>query len=147
MKFWVSILLLVVSIAYTFYGISTLAFKTPDGQPGSGFFPLVIGCCLIIFTLINMIIEFKKRANEDSIVTFKYTKEIIFTFLALIIFAFTLRLLGGLLSMILFVGLILFIFNKEKIVQNILISLIFPIMVFGLFNWLNAGLPKGFLGF
>ena len=147
MRFWVSLIFLLASVWYTSYAFLTLDFHTPDGQPGSGFFPIIIGIGLIVFTLINVILELKEKSKEDNVITINYGKEIIWTIVALVIFAATLRPLGGLIAMILFVFIILFGFNKKRVLQNILISLIFPILVSELFKLLNAGLPKGIFGF
>ncbi|MBD8067927.1 tripartite tricarboxylate transporter TctB family protein [Bacillus sp. PS06] len=150
MKLAFSAFLFIFSLAYTQIGLGLTFFK--DGRPGAGFLPIIIGVFLIIFTGITLYkdvreFQYKKKSNENHHTEANYSKDVIFIIITIAITILLLKVLGGLLSMILFVFAIIFVFNRGKHLQNILVSLVLPTLIYLLFEvWLNAGIPKGFLG-
>ncbi|MFD2215523.1 tripartite tricarboxylate transporter TctB family protein [Metabacillus endolithicus] len=147
MRFWLNIAFFVFSLMFTIYGLTTLKFMAAAGRPGSGFFPVVIGSFLILTTAVNVVKDLREMKKNGKIESsgINFGKEILWTIIVTIIFVFIFKFLGGLLSMILFMLGILFIYNRGKLLQNALYSVIFPVLMYMLFEWLNAGLPKGII--
>ena len=66
----------------------------------------------------------------------------------LFVFIFSLNILGGLASMMTFMLMFLFFFNRGAVVTNVVYSLALPVFLYWLFRiMLNASLPIGLLGF
>ncbi|MGO4890004.1 tripartite tricarboxylate transporter TctB family protein [Anaerobacillus sp. MEB173] len=171
MRLWFSIGFFVASILYTLYGLQTLSFLTSAGRPGPGYFPLIIGVGLIICTGVNCIKDFKARKQskevnatsenidvkeidsisleeKDEDITTKYKKDTVWMIFLIFGFIAVLTTLGGLVTMMLFMFVLLWKFNRGKIVKNTIYSILFPIGLYLLFDvWLQAGLPKGIFGF
>ncbi len=148
--------LLVFSLLFTFYGLSTLELYDPIGRPGPGYFPLIIGVLLIIFTAVNCIKDFKNFKDFKGYIADAgklsgcggsdqtYFKDSAVTLGLITIFILTLEPLGSILSMLVFTGLFLLYFNKGKHLFNVVYGLMLPIGVYLLFEvLLRAGLPKG----
>lgn len=135
-----SIFLLVVSGFYV-----ALAFRLPMFSkhiPGSGFFPRVVGITLIVLLIIELIKNVKDE-QEDA-----FSMEHLRLFLLLIatttVYIFLFNIFGAILSTILFMVAVLFLFNKGKRIQNLVLGISIPIALFILFEvLLNTGLPKG----
>ena len=151
MQLFFSLGLLVSSLAFTIYGLSTLDLLDSLGRPGPGYFPLMIGVALVVCTAINSVKTFKERAlmaaSDKEIEEERYVKDTVVVVALITLFLVTLNILGSILSMILFLGLFLSYFNKGKLKFNIIYGLLLPIGVHVLFDvLLRAGLPKGILG-
>jgi|GEM_PF-6544101 len=145
MKLAFSLFFFLFSVVFTAMSLK-FNFLTDSGRPDTGFFPLIIGIGLLFFTGLSVYHDIKERmkASEQS----NYGKEMVWVAVFMTVFIFFLNILGSLISMILFIFSILFLFNREKLLQNISISLLVPIIIVAMFDfWLNASLPKGFLGF
>ena len=171
MKRWFSLALLVAAVAYTAYGLSTLNLLNMSGRPGAGYFPLIIGVLLIVATAVNAYRDFtivrtdrRARAGTDMIAevaavaasasaggsndTRRYGVDVAIMLAMLFAFILSLKTLGGLLAMILFMLVFLFVFNRGKAVTNLIYSFALPLFLYLLFKvTLNASLPIGFLGF
>jgi putative tricarboxylic transport membrane protein len=151
MKIIFSTFLFIVSLAYTQIGLGLNFFN--DGKPGAGFLPIIVGVLLVLFTGVTLYQNTKeyKNTKKSSEVSSSnnsgHGKDVILLIILIALTVLFLKLLGGLLAMILFVFAILFFFNRGKHLQNIVTSLVVPIVIFLLFEvWLNAGIPKGILG-
>ncbi|GAB7388622.1 hypothetical protein BSNK01_24600 [Bacillaceae bacterium] len=135
-----------------------------DGKPGAGFFPLSIGVAMMFFSAVNCWKDLKERKRAKSSREGrgnseregksehggekKYVKDMVFVLVLIVLFIFFLKILGALLSMILFIFAALCFFDRRRVWQNVLLSVLVPLAIFLLLDvWLNAGLPKGFLGF
>lgn len=132
--------LLVVSCIYL-----TMAFKFSmfsNGIPGSGFLPQVIGLILVLLTAVDLVKSFKDSSKENF--DLRHFKELILLILFCSMYVFLFNIIGALLSTVLFTGIVLFIFNKGKLKQNIIISILVPGLIFLMFEvLLQTGLPKG----
>jgi putative tricarboxylic transport membrane protein len=150
MKTIFSTFLFIASLTYTQIGLGLNFFS--DGRPGAGFLPLIVGILLVLFTGVTLYQSIKesyltkKSSKASASQNNEYAKDVIFLIVLIALSVLFLKLLGGLLVMILFVFAILFFFNRGKHLQNILTSLVVPILIFLLFEWLNAGIPEGLLG-
>lgn len=145
--------LLLSSVAFTAYGLTTLDLQDSVGRPGPGYFPLIVGALLILTTAINTFKDFRslKKDSSESLVEEdghdqKYFKDSVIVIILITVFLLALKSLGSILSMMLFMILFLSYFNKGKHKFNIIYSLLLPIGVFVLFDvLLRAGLPQGIL--
>lgn len=144
MKLAFSGVLFILCIIYTIMSFD-LTF-IDNGRPGAGFFPTILGLLLVVLTGRSLIAAFKERAGEKNFGVPVYSKDVLVLIISIAILTALLKVLGGLICMILFVFVILFLFNKGKYLQNTLISIIVPVAIFILFElWLNAGIPQGIL--
>ncbi|MCR9122931.1 MAG: tripartite tricarboxylate transporter TctB family protein [Phyllobacteriaceae bacterium] len=174
MKKWFAAALLVLSIGYTAYGLSTLTLFTASGRPAAGFFPLFIGLLLVITCAVNLLGDIRQWAAEKAtgarhahrpepaaeksaealgIETAaldggaEHGRDVLIVFGYVCAFVAALKVLGALLSMIAFMLVFLFTFNRGHTVTNIVYSLALPGFLFWLFKiLLNASLPVGPLG-
>lgn len=147
MQFFFSLGLLVASLAYTVYGLVTLDLVDSIGRPGPGYFPLIIGVLLILTTSYKSVKTLKTMNSAEAFDQEEtYLTDTLVTIGLICLFLVTLKFLGAILSMVLFVGAFLAYFNRGRTVFNIIYSLVLPIAVYLLFNVaLRAGLPKGLL--
>lgn len=109
---------------------------------------------MVILTAINFIKDFREqkeqKPQEQKDQEQKqnvYMKDVVWITIIILGFVALLKVLGGLIAMIVFTFLILLVFNRGKMIQNSLYSIIFPVAIYALFEWLNAGLPEGIFGF
>lgn len=175
MRFWFSLSLFVFSVAYFIYGLNTLNFYTSSGRPGPGYFPALVAVGLIISTGINVakdilvIRQFRTSffsvsalsgasgvssdLLSDEMSSFEenqshnYPKDVLTIVVLVAVLIMTLTQLGGLLSMVLFMLVLLSIMNRGQWIKNIAYSLLLPMFLYLLFDvWLNASLPIGIFG-
>lgn len=156
MKMLFSLGFFIGSLAFTLYGLSSLDLSDSFGRPGPGYFPLIIGVMLIGTTGFSSYQEFRKRqhhlsqsmghifqipAGEHETT---HAQDTLVVVALIVLFLFTLKPLGSVLSMVLFTGAFLAYFNKGRHKLNITYSIVLPLGVFLLFDvLLQAGLPKG----
>jgi len=77
-----------------------------------------------------------------------YNRDVLVLFAMLFGFIALLPILGGLLAMIVFMLVFLFVFNPGKWVANLVYSAALPLGLYWLFKiMLNASLPRGLFGF
>lgn len=143
MKIVFSAILFILSAFFAIKGLD-YSYTTNTGQVGAGFLTRWIGILLVIFTSYSLFRDIKEKVQKEDIQV--HPKGTLAVFVITGIFIFSLNILGALLSMILYFFALFWMFNKEKLVQNILLSIIVPICIYLLLDvWLNAGLPKGII--
>lgn len=145
MRLGFSLFFFLFSLAFTFMSFQ-FEFLTDSGRPDAGFFPIIIGILLIIFSGISCLKDLKHgtKAAEGNV----YVREMAWIIGLIAALLLVLKYIGALISMIIFIFAVLFLFNREKMAQNLMLSILVPAIIFLLFDyWLNAGLPKGMLGF
>ncbi|ALS23053.1 tripartite tricarboxylate transporter family receptor [Paenibacillus naphthalenovorans] len=121
-------------------------FFTSSGKPGPGLFPITIGLLLLIFTGIRVMNDWRNRRSEEG--SEGYAGDIGWVILLTFLLVLLMTYIGAVPAMALYIYFILFRFNRKRYVQNAVISITIPALVFAMFElWLNAGLPKGILGF
>ncbi len=156
MQLLFSISFLVASLAFTLHGWTTLDVLDSLGRPGAGFFPVLIGVLLILTTGWNCIKELATRralVNTDEQLGSDSQDEVhgldtLVVATLIVVFLLSFKVLGSFLSMVLFCLLFLSWFNRQKLVFNLLYSLLLPAGVYLLFAVvLRAGLPAGILDF
>ncbi len=125
---------------YTYVAFSDLGFLTRTGRPGPGFFPRMIGIASIVLTLWTLIEELSKsaRVRTDP----QRWKGVVLLMALCLGYAVTLRLFGGFIATVLFLGLALMILNRGQPLKNLLLAILIPGGVYLLFDkGLNANMP------
>ena len=134
--------LLLASCFYTYYAFAELAFLSVTGRLGPGFFPRLIGVGLIVFCLASLLPDIaRSRADRTDSPHWGIVATI-----ALLSggFVLLLNLLGGVLSMAVFLLVTLSILNRGNHLQNVAIAIALPLGIYYLFDvWLNAAMPEG----
>jgi len=137
-----SIAILLLASAYTWIAFTELAFMD-RWRPGPGFFPRVIGILTIVLTAYSLVVDARKHASSAGHGT-KYMRDLLVFFAYCIGFVALFPLLGGLLSMIVFMLAALFTFNRGATLVNLAVSVALPFGLFLLFDvWLNAAFAPG----
>jgi putative tricarboxylic transport membrane protein len=118
---------------------------------GPGFFPFWLGitlCGFSLFTLISTLL--KKNKTEDDEPRLPGWKSLLRVALIMAIlagFALSMKILGFMLTVFLFVSIILYALEGDGAVKSIFYGVMFSAAVFLVFQyWLEVDLPKGFLG-
>lgn len=143
-----SAFLLGISIFFLVYGLK-YEYLTSSGQVGAGFFPFWLGTLLVITTGIAFIKDFKNYLKEKTKITITdNVKTFIYILVLSILFIIFIKIIGAILSMVLYMFAVLLILNRRRLIFNSVLSLSLAAGCYLLLDvWLNAGLPKGILGF
>jgi len=137
--FLVAILLL--AGGYTWLAFAELSYLSSAGRLGPGFFPRIIGACLVVLCAHSLYLDLRSR---EPLGAYWRTTFVVAALSAL--FVAVLDVLGGLLSMVAFLAAALGFLNRGRPVQNAALAVILPVCVYLLFRvWLNAALPRGIL--
>lgn len=134
------IVLLAGAVFYTYVAYADLNFLTRTGRPGPGFFPRLIGTTAVIITLWTLIEELRKAEREHTDPA-KWKDVVILIALACS-YAVLLRLFGGFVSTVIFLGATLMLLNRAQPFKNLLVATLVPSGVYLLFDRvLNANMP------
>lgn len=132
------------AIYYSYVAFSDLSFLTRTGRPGPGFFPRIIGVASIAITMWTLVEELRKGAT-DPIEHDKW-KDVVLLMVLAICYAVLLRLFGGFIATVIFLGVTLSILNRAQPGKNLLIAFLVPSGVYLLFDRvLNANMPPALL--
>lgn len=109
--------------------------------PGGGFFPIVAGLTVVVFSLIVLWKDMGKHSpSQFSWLAFLPAAAL----LTMVIFSY---LVGMIISMMLYIFSWLKFAEKHTVSRSLLISLGTTAVVYGIFVvWLNVPMPKGLLG-
>jgi putative tricarboxylic transport membrane protein len=136
--------ILCVAVLYTYWAFAELSFLSSAGRLGPGFFPRIIGLLLIVACLLTLAGDLKRREGGALSSYWRITLLIAGLSGAFIL---VLNLLGGLLGMAVYMLATLSVLNRGRMLQNVVISVCLPLVLFLLFDvWLNASMPPGLLG-
>ncbi len=136
--------ILVASAFYTWWAFTDLAFLSRTGRLGPGFFPRIIGISLMAFCLASLGPDVA-RMRHDALASPHWA---LVGGLALMSggLVFLFGLLGGTLSMAVFLLVALSILNRGRHVANVSLAAILPLGIYLIFDvWLNAAMPEGLL--
>ena len=134
------IALLAASIYYTYIAFADLGFLTRTGRPGPGFFPRIIGMTAIIVTLWTLVEELRKTDRERT--DPEKWKDVVLLMALGVGYAVLLRLFGGFIATVIFLGVTLMILNRSQPGKNLLLAILIPGGVYLLFDRvLNANMP------
>ncbi|MEM1430402.1 MAG: tripartite tricarboxylate transporter TctB family protein [Pseudomonadota bacterium] len=132
--------LLAGAVYYTYVAFADFDFLTRTGRLGPGFFPRVIGVSAIVLILWTMADQMRAtrepgggaRAWRDAV-----------TLIGLAVgYAVLLRLFGGFVATILYLGIALTILNPGNPLKNAMLAILVPGGVYLLFDRiLNANMP------
>jgi putative tricarboxylic transport membrane protein len=137
--------ILCLAVFYTYWAFADLSFLSSTGRLGPGFFPRIVGLLLIVACVLTLAGDLKERRDEGGLSSFWRIALIVAVLSG--VFILLLEVLGGPLAMVLYMLAMLSLLNPGRSVQNIAISIGFPLALFLLFDrWLNASIPPDALG-
>jgi hypothetical protein len=106
--------------------------------------PRIIGVSLVAMCVLSLYADMKQlRSSEAGSPAWRSA-----AVLALLsgVFVALLELIGGLLSMMVFMAAALWIFNRGRHLQNAIVAVVLPLCTYLVFNvWLRASMPRGVL--
>lgn len=139
-KLDISILLVIILMGiYYIYTAVKANEGTPEGELGSGFFPIILGIALIAFCLISIMKWLKKT---DEVLHFDGMKKILVTIGIIIVYFLAWEYIGYfyiLSFLLLFVMFTIFrwpleIKRSRLIIVNLIVALVLMAFVYVLFN-------------
>nr|WP_309098389.1 tripartite tricarboxylate transporter TctB family protein [Fredinandcohnia onubensis] len=137
-----SLLIVVFAGVYLFSSLQFPFMK--DSRPGAGFLPILIAVGLLVLSLIDLIKSFKE--NKDSKMDRTFLKDFAMIVASIAIYILLFIFLGALIGTIVFTFIVLTLINKRKNLQNALISIIGPAVIYVFFEYLlDTNLPLGIL--
>ena len=150
------VVLLVILAIYTWMAFD-LEWRTVAGRIGPGFFPRIIGGLALLITVWALLKSLRAGAvvDEDEVGgdeeageadLGKHPIPLLLVVLASVVLVVLFEPLGMIISSALFLAATLHLLNRGRMISNIIISLVVPVVVYLLFqSFLNAGLPAGIL--
>lgn len=129
------------SIYYTYVAFADLGFMTRTGRLGPGFFPRLIGIAMIAFTLWALIDALRARAGTHDTPA-GGSGDVIALMVLAVGYAVLLKLFGGFVATVIYLALTLSLINRGKHLQNAILSVVLPVLIYLLFDQvLNANMP------
>ena len=145
--------LLGAAIFYSYIAFADLNFMTRTGRLGPGFFPRIVGLGIVGMTLLAILDALRDRARvaaggapgADDAPDGRWRDFALLVAMALS-YAVLIRLFGGFISTLIYLGVALALLNPGKLLQNTLVAVIFPTCVYLLFDRvLNANMPPALI--
>ncbi|MDB4053154.1 tripartite tricarboxylate transporter TctB family protein [Octadecabacter sp.] len=134
------------AIFYSYVAFIDLSFLSRTGRLGPGFFPRLVGVSAVVMT-IWVIVDLLRdqRPEEDDASSWGDVVKLMVLALA---YAVLLRLFGGFIATVIYLAMTLTVMNRDKYLQNVILSLTFPAGVYLLFDkLLNANMPPALFSF
>lgn len=136
---------LLLAGGYTWFAFAELAWLSSAGRLGPGYFPRLIGAALVVLCAWSLA-DALRRGTREPIPEFWRVTAVLALLSALFVAA--LDLLGGLVSMVVYMAAALAVLNRRRHWQNALLAVLLPLALYLLFRvWLNAAVPRGLLPF
>jgi hypothetical protein len=136
--------ILCLSVFYTYWAFADLNFLSQMGRLGPGFFPRIIGLCLIFACLVDLADEL--RRGSEPVPRSEYVGTVVLLLALTGLFVLALNIVGGFVAMIAFLLATLSVLNRGRHFLNVAIALVLPTAIHLLFDvWLNAAIPQGLL--
>jgi ABC-type transport system involved in cytochrome c biogenesis permease subunit len=136
--------ILFLAALYTYLAFTELSYLSSAGRLGPGFMPRIIGVSLVAMCALSLYADAKHRPAEEP-VSAAWRSAAVLALLSAV-FVGLLELVGGLLSMVVFMGASLWILNRGRPLQNALIAVLLPLAIYMVFTvWLRAAMPRGLL--
>jgi hypothetical protein len=137
--------ILCLAVLYTYWAFADLSFLSSTGRLGPGFFPRIVGLLLIAACVLTLAGDLKERRADGGLSSFWGITVVVAALSGA--FILLLEILGGPLAMVVYMLATLSVLNPRRSMQNVAISLGFPLALFLLFDrWLNASIPPDALG-
>lgn len=139
------------AVFYSYIAFVDLNFLTRTGRLGPGFFPRLIGLSMIAMTI--WVIADALRAERRGIAAAGGPdadaddpggswRDVMILMGVAVGYAVLLRLFGGFVATVIYLGVTLSIINPGRLRQNVLVSILLPVFVYVLFDrLLNANMP------
>lgn len=138
------LVLLFFSAAYAWTAFADLAYLGSAGRLGPGFFPRIIGALLVGLLAFSLYLDLRGDSVENAIEPHWRVAAVLALLSA--VFVGLLDVIGGLLAMMVFMGGALWLLNRERLLQSVLVATLLPGFLYVLFSvWLKATLPRGLL--
>ena len=138
--------ILFLAALYTYIAFAELSYLSSAGRLGPGFMPRIIGVALVAMCALSLYADMSHLPAEESVSPAWRSAAV----LALLsgVFVALLEVLGGLVSMMVFMAAALWILNRGRHLQNALIAVLLPLGTYVVFTvWLRAAMPRGMLPF
>jgi hypothetical protein len=129
---------------YTYVAFAELNYLSSTGRLGPGFMPRIIGVSLMAMCVLSLYADLKHDVVAEALSPAWRAAAV----LALLsgVFVALLELIGGLLSMMVFMAAALWVLNRGRHLQNVLVAVLLPVITYVVFVvWLKASLPRGLL--
>ena len=137
--------ILFLAAAYTYVAFNELSYLSSAGRLGPGFMPRIIGVALVAMCVASLYADMKHLPPDEAVAP-GWKSAAVLALLS-VVFVALLEVLGGLLSMIAFMAAALWILNRGRLLQNVLIAVLLPLFIHVVFDvWLRASMPRGLLG-
>jgi putative tricarboxylic transport membrane protein len=137
-----SLLIVIFAGVYLFSSLQFPFMK--DSRPGAGFLPILIAVSLLVLSLVDLIKSFKE--NKDSKLDRTFLKDFTLIAASIAIYIILFSVLGALIGTIIFTFMVLTLINKQKNLQNVMISFIATAVIYVFFEYLlDTNLPLGLL--
>ncbi len=136
--------ILFLAAFYTYLAFTELSYLSMTGRLGPGFMPRIIGVSLMAMCVLSLYADLRQHAAGEALPATWRSAAV----LALLsgVFVALLEILGGLLSMIVFMAAALWILNPRRHLQNVLVAVLLPVIAYMVFVvWLKASVPRGLL--
>ncbi len=129
---------------YTYIAFAELSYLSSAGRLGPGFMPRIYGASLVAMCVFSLYMHMK-RDPADEALSAGWRSAAMLVLLTGILVGL-LPVLGGLLSMIVFMAAALWFFNRGRPLQNALVAILLPLAIYLVFRvWLRASMPQGLL--
>ena len=134
-----------LAVLYTYWAFADLSFLSSTGRLGPGFFPRIVGLLLVAACVLTLAGDLKRRRVDGGLSSFWGITVVVAALSGA--FVLLLEILGGPLAMVVYMLATLSVLNPGRSLQNVAISVGFPLALFLLFDrWLNASIPPDALG-
>ena len=136
--------ILFLAAFYTYVAFAELSYLSSAGRLGPGFMPRIIGVALVAMCVLSLYADLKHRPAEEAVSPTWRSAAV----LALLsgVFVALLEVLGGLVSMMVFMAAALWILNRGRHLQNAIVAVVLPLGTYVVFTvWLRASMPHGML--
>lgn len=129
---------------YTWTAFTELNYLSSAGRLGPGFFPRWIGSALVALLAYSLLADLRRGLPDGALLPYWRTSAVLALLSA--VFVGLLEVLGGLLAMIVFMAGSLWLLNRGRTRQSVLVAVLLPLALYLLFSvWLKATLPQGLL--
>ena len=136
--------ILFLAAGYTYVAFAELSYLSSAGRLGPGFMPRIIGVALVAMCVLSLYADMK-QVPADEALTPGWKSAAVLALLS-VVFVALLEVLGGLLSMVVFMAASLWILNRGRPLQNALVAILLPVAIHVVFKvWLSASMPRGLL--
>ncbi|GAA5071561.1 tripartite tricarboxylate transporter TctB family protein [Roseibacterium beibuensis] len=132
------------AVFYSYIAFVDLDFLTRRGRLGPGFFPRIVGVGMVLL-MIWVTVDALMKREADTSPAQKWADVV--TLMALAIgYAVLLRLFGGFIATVIYLGVALSVLNRGRYVQNAVLTVAIPGGVYLLFDrLLNANMPPALI--